>query len=244
MLTTRFAHVGILAKHERFVCHTYYMEDNKITPDSEKPTPTQQPASARSSKRWLLWLLVLLLVLAIGAAGYLWSQLKAANEAKQSLQVQLDQANGNDDAEEEANVDPAGQDEAEDEEIVACNDTPTAERKENIRAALDSKNTAAFATYFSNPVTFVLAASEKGGEVTPDQAAVDMEYANTATGPWDFNLPAATIDGYEAGFYADYFDANTYVGRAASGQVVAFDFDCDGKISKAFVAANEEILQD
>lgn len=125
---------------------------------------------------------------------------------------------------------------------ATCTDTPTAALKENIKAALDTKNTAVFETYTSNPVKYVLAASEYGGNVTPAQAATSLEYTHSATGPWDFSLPAATIAAWDAGFYTDYFDANTYVGRAASGMVVSFDFDCAGKISQIFVAADQDIL--
>ncbi len=114
--------------------------------------------------------------------------------------------------------------------------------KENIKAALDTKNTAAFATYTSNPVKFVIAASEKGDSETPEQAALSLEYTHSATGPWNFSLPVATLNGYDAGFYTAYFDANTYVGKATSGMVAAFDFDCTGKISQIFLAADESLL--
>jgi len=198
----------------------------------------------KASKPWLVWLLAGLVVLLLAASGYWWWQYKKVSDQKdgieknrQELIAQLADARNKDDKE----TQPAAKD-ANGQEEQVCNDTPTASRKENIKAALDSKNTAAFSTYFSNPVLFVIAASEKGGEETPDQAAVDMEYANTATGPWDFNLPPATVSDYDAGFYTAYFDSNTYVGRAASGQVAAFDFDCNGKIKQAFLAAHEDIL--
>ena len=54
---------------------------------------------------------------------------------------------------------------------------------------------------------------------------------------------APSVDGYDAGFYTDYFDDDTLVGKAASGMVVAFEFNCDGsKISEIFVAADEDLL--
>ena len=207
-------------------------------PDTEQPKQTADRPKMRSNK-WLPLLLAALVVILLVVAGYLWWQLQASkkNEKKlqsdkQQLQQQVDALKKNSATSE---LTPA-------EAKKVCNDTPTASLKENIKAALDSKNTAAFSTYFSNPVMFVIAASEKGGNETPDQAAVDMDYANTATGPWDFNLPQATLDHYDAGFYTNYFDANTYVGKAASGQVAAFDFDCNGKIKQAFLAANADLL--
>jgi cytoskeletal protein RodZ len=203
--------------------------------DNTESTQLKQTYQKSANKKWLTWLLIILVLLLLATAGYLWWQLKVCNDKdaqltkdKQQLQAQLDKQK------ESSATSPASQ--------ATCNDTPSDSLKENIKAALDSKNTAAFASYFSNPVTFVIAASEKGGSETPDQAAVDMEYANTATGPWDFSLSKATLDHYDAGFYTNYFDANTYTGRAASGQVAAFDFDCNGKIKQAFLAASEDLL--
>jgi cytoskeletal protein RodZ len=208
------------------------MDDNKQT------TPDKKDKNPDAKKPWLMWLLTVLTVVLLALSGFLWMQLQAKSDKNAELEAQLSELRGQEEepAEAEADAEPA------EEQVQACNDTPSATMQENIKAALDSKNTAAFATYFSNPVKFVLAASEKGGDETPDQAAVDMEYANTATGPWDFSLPAPTIADYDAGFYTDYFDANTYVGRASSGQVAAFDFDCNGKIKQAFLAAHEDLL--
>src|SRR5690606_34902417 len=111
-----------------------------------------------------------------------------------------------------------------------------------IKAALDTQNTAVFETYTTNPVVYVLAASEYGGDISPTEAATSLEYTHSAAGPWDFNVPAATIAAYDAGYYTDYFDANTYVGRSSDSMVVAFDFACDDKIKQIFVAAHEDIL--
>ena len=207
------------------------MENNA----GSEQTKTETIKSDKQNKKWPMWLLIVLVLLLLGAAGYLWWQLQACqdNEAKlkkdkQQLQQQVDTLKA---AKQASNA-----------EELACNDTPSASMKENIKAALDSKNTAAFSTYTTNPVKYVLAASELGGDVTPDQAATNLEYTQSATGPWDFSLPKATTDAYDAGFYTDYFDANTYVGKAASGMVASFDFDCNGKIKQIFVAADASIL--
>lgn len=124
-----------------------------------------------------------------------------------------------------------------------CNNTPSAALKENIKAALDTQNTAVFSTYTTNPVAFAIAASGKTGNETPDQAATDMDYTHSATGPWNFGLSAATIASYKAGFYGPtYFPASAYVGKAASGMVASFDFDCSGKIKQIFLAADASLL--
>lgn len=213
------------------------MENNL---DGQQQTePTSQPQNKRTSKKpWAIWLLVILVLLLIATAGYLWWQLQNATDSKKALEQDKQQLQSQINKLNKANA----QKNISKDTDVACNDTPDTLFKENIKAALDTENTAVFATYTSNPVKFVLAASEKGGDETPDEAALSLGYTHSATGPWDFSLPPATIANYDAGFYTDYFDANTYVGKAASGMVAAFDFDCNGKISQIFVAADEDLL--
>ncbi|HEY5806042.1 MAG TPA: hypothetical protein VIS56_01485 [Candidatus Saccharimonadales bacterium] len=218
--------------------------DNNQEVEQQTEKPKVIANGGRSvGKKWIMWLLVAVLVLLLAGAGYLWWQLKAEKDAKQKLQKDKQQLQEQIDklkksADKSADAAPA--EEADAEEV--CSDTPTTTMKDNIKAALDSKNTAAFATYTTSPVKYVLAASEFGGDKTPDEAATALEYTHSATGPWDFSLPAPTIAAYDAGFYSDYFDSNTYVGKAASGMVMAFDFDCDGKIKQIFVAADDDLL--
>jgi hypothetical protein len=208
--------------------------------EENKTEPIEAPKDKKAKKGNMATLLLgLLAVVLLAASGYLWMQLQSAKDDnaalqkdKQTLQGKLDALGAADDTQ-AASPSPSPQ---------ACNDIPSTSMKDNIKAALDTENTAVFATYTANPVMFVLAASEEGGNKTPDQAAVSMEYTHTATGPWDFNLPAATLAAYDGGFYTDYFDANTYVGKAASGMVAAFDFDCSGKIKQIFVAADAGLL--
>jgi hypothetical protein len=210
------------------------MEDTS-TPQEAKSKPKNKQDSR---KRLLCWLTVILIVVLVASLGYFWWLIQEANdredklkEANQALQEQLDELAGQNAAEAVAEAD-----------AQACNDTASATMKENIKAALDTENTQPFSTYTTDPVQFVIAGSEQGGNMTSEEAALAMDYTHTATGPWDFNLPQATVDGYDAGFYTDYFDENTYVGRADSGMVAAFNFNCDGKIKQIFLAADEDLL--
>lgn len=202
----------------------------------EKSESTSKPNNA-AQKQWMTWVLAVLIVLLLLGVGYLWVQrqrdkddLDQLKKDKQNLQQQLDKLKKT------ASTSSSSSGSS------TCNDTPSTAMTDNIKAALDTKNTAVFATYVTDPVYYILAASEYGGDVSPDEAATSLEYTHSATGPWDFNLPAATVAAYDAGFYTDYFDANTYVGKAASGMVVSFDFNCDGKIKQIFVAADDDLL--
>lgn len=114
--------------------------------------------------------------------------------------------------------------------------------KENTAAAIESQNTAALEGYMAESVNVVFAASEKGGPVTPTQAIADLAYLQAATSPWNFSLPAATLDSYKAGFYKDYFGTNTIVGKSANDYVVSFGVNNAGKIDAIFVAASADLL--
>jgi len=215
------------------------MDNNNFNnPQTTEPIVPPTPPKHASKNAFVIVLLAIITILSLGIAGYEWWQIQLLQDSNTTLL--------NDKHYLESKIDKLGKADTKDEitkdSDIACKDTPTSLLKDNIKAALDTKNTAAFATYTSNPVKFVIAASEKGDNETPDQAAKSLEYTHSATGPWDFNLSSTTLAGYDAGFYTDYFDANTYVGRAASGMVAAFDFNCDGKINQIFVAADEDLL--
>ena len=214
------------------------MEYNDTTNTSvPTPSPQVQVGSGKSNNSWLMWLLVALLILALSAAGYLWWQLDEANNKNQALESQVSaQKAALDKANEQLKAAGVTAD-------TTCNNVASDTMKQDIKAALDSKNTAAFSGYFSNPVSFIIAASEKGGDETPAQAVADLEYIKSATGPWNFNLPQETLDAYAAGPYKAYFNDKTYVGMAASGQVAAFNFDCNGKIKQVFLAPSEDVLK-
>jgi hypothetical protein len=211
------------------------------TPQAKPQEPVNQPAAKLKKKfgagAWVTTILAVLLVATLAFATWYWltaeAEKKGLIDQKAQLQSQLDALVAAGGSSEEA---AAG-------DAAPCTYTPSLSFTDNIKAALDSKNTAAFSTYTTNPVTVVLAASEFAEPVDPDAAALQMEYTHSATGPWDFNLPAGTIASYDAGFYTDYFGANTLVGKASSGMVVAFEFNCDGsKINKIFIAADDDLL--
>lgn len=214
--------------------------DENTDNEEQKPEyqPPKEPKESKGKNSLWYWLLAAVIVLLLAGAGYLWMQLQASkdkeqqlNKDKQQLQEQVDKLK---------KADAAGISEADAE--PACSYTASASMKANIKAALDTKNTAVFETYVTDPVKYVLAASEYGGDVSATEAAKSIEYTHSATGPWDFNLPQATLDAYDAGDYGAHFDDNSYVGKAASGMLVSFGFNCDGsKINKIFVAADGEL---
>lgn len=119
----------------------------------------------------------------------------------------------------------------------------TSATKDNIAAAISSKNTAALESYMAAAVKVAYAASGKTGTDTPTQAVADLDYVNTnATAPWNFSLSDATVSSYKAGAYKDYFDGTIFVGKSANNYVIAFRFDSCAKIDQIFVAASDSLL--
>lgn len=208
---------------------------------TEQPKPQNMPKKKMAMSMWWMIILGILFLAALGFLGWYWwqtqAQLKSLGDEKTQLQSQIDTLK-----KAQSTASTTQPSSAAPQVATPCNNAPSAALKENIKASLDSQNTAAIGSYAANPVKFVIAASEKGGNETPDQAAADMNYTHTATGPWDFTLPAATTNTWKAGFYKDYFGTNTYIGKAASGMVASFDFDCNGKIKTIFLAADASLL--
>ncbi|MCK9641720.1 MAG: hypothetical protein M0R39_17595 [Prolixibacteraceae bacterium] len=115
--------------------------------------------------------------------------------------------------------------------------------KENVVAAMNTKNTAALENYMASSVNVVLAASEGVGSRTPAQAVGDLNYLEPATSPWNFSLPATTIAAFRNGFYSRYFGDNTVAGQAANGYVVSFGVNASGKIDTIFMAVSADLLK-
>lgn len=119
---------------------------------------------------------------------------------------------------------------------------PTAAVKANIEDAIKSGNTAALEGYMANPVKVVIAASGGVGDKTPAQAVASLSYIDAGTDPWNFNLPAATLQSYRNGPYGQYFPTNAVVGKSANNYVISFSFNSAGKISTVFMAVNSDLL--
>ncbi len=211
-----------------------------------KPEASKKPEKAKKDRKALKKILavlgVLLLMAGSAYAGYYYSdqqakqdasdkqaQIDKLNQEKSELQKQLDEAAAKDDA-------------AADDEAAAENTAPSASDLENIEASITSGNTAALEGYMAKKVTVILAASECCGSRTPAQAVADVAYVEAGTDPWDFSLPQATLDGYAAGDYAQYFPDDALVGKSANDYVISFTFNADGDIKGIFMTGNADVL--
>lgn len=220
------------------------MDDEKSPVD---PAPTHMPAKKKTGKKILFWVLIVLVIVAAAGGTYYWrdqvakdaadqqaANIKTLQQAKSNLEKQLADEKATN-AKLSATPTP----------VVACtNKAPSAAIIENIKASVTSGNTAALEGYMAPTVTVILAASEGIGPQTPKQAVSDVSnFITGATSPWNFALTASVLSSYGKGFYAKYFPSIAVVGKSANSKVIAFSFDCNGKISTIFQAANENLLQ-
>jgi hypothetical protein len=202
----------------------------------EQPVPAEplkEKKQNKSLRKWLCWLLVVLLLAVIGLLLWLWltchQHKKDLEDKNKSLQSQVDELSKKTAPEATPTTPEVAK--------TACPDV-TDTFRENISAAVSSRNYAALLGSMTDPVTVVYAASEFGGPKTPAEAVAAMDYLNNGTAPWDFSLPAATLAAYRAGDYKQYFPAGAYIGKSSDGVMVSFGFKCD-KINLLFISLND-----
>lgn len=210
------------------------METEQPNQPAATVTPQHTPKKSKiNGKKLLMWLVLLLVIAGAAYAGYYYRDQQAKDDAKvttaeiaaltaKNTQLKKDLA--------AAKV------------TTAAATAPSAEDLANIKAAIESGNTAALEQMIANPVTVILAASEGLGERTPTQAVADLAYLDGATDPWNFALAATTLGGYQTGDYAKYFPTTALVGKSANNYVVSFSFDNDGNISTIFMANSADLL--
>jgi cell division protein FtsB len=206
----------------------------------------KEPTERSKSKKVLLVLLILLLMALAGGGAWWWcdkdgkktaqkqaAEISSLQKKNASLKKQLA-------AQKAKNAkDDSGQ--------TACTSkAPDQAAAESIKASITSGNTAALKGYMASEVSVVIAASEGAGPKTPDQAITSItNFITTDNTSWDYDfaLPASVLSSYGKGSYAKYFPSTAIVGKASNNKVIAFSFDCDGKISTVFLAADAKLLQ-
>lgn len=208
-------------------------QTNKTTDKEVK----QKPSDEKSKKNMLVCLLIVLLVaLVVGGATYLWRDSVASDlEKQQAAQISTQKATIAELENQLANT----------ETTVAADDSgpctevaPDAATLDNIKASINTGNTAVLSGYMASTVNVILAATEAYGPQTPAQAVDDISVFisdDSTSWDYDFSLPATTLSGYQSGDYKQYFPEIALVGEASNKQVISFSFDCDGKISTVFL---------
>lgn len=117
-----------------------------------------------------------------------------------------------------------------------------AEDRATITRAIVTGDTAPLAAYLADPTNVILCATEAFGPLSPVEALAEIDRrVADARRPWDFALPATTLDEYRVRNYGRYFPADALVGRSADGQILSFAF-AGATISGVFWCAAEQIV--
>lgn len=212
-------------------------EPKPASPTVTPAAPVEQKKPRHRSRPSLVILLILIVAALAGAAGYMWRD-KDAKEQARELQGEVDRL-GQQASKLQADLAAAQGDTADKD---AEPKQPGQATLDNIEAAVESGNYAALENLMASKVNVIVAASEGVGMRTPAQAVSDLKYLDKGTDPWDFDLSAATITDYQSGDYKQYFPATAHVGKSANDYVVSFQFDSDSKISGIFMTVNDGLL--
>lgn len=206
----------------------------------KEPIPNTKP----KNKIKLVPVLIALVLLLAASSGYFGWQSTKNSKDKKAAQSELESINKKlaDSQKQLTDAKKQLDDTKKTSSSTPAKVTISAALKENIAAAISSKNTAALEGYMASSVSVVIAGTEKGGAESAAQAVADLAYLNNATSPWDFNLSAATLTSFKNGFYGNYFGDNTYAGQSANKYVVSFEVNSSGKISIIFMAVSSDLL--
>lgn len=216
----------------------------------EKTSEVMESKEIPKSKTQKLWILptVLSIVLAATSGYFAWAYMKANNEEKDfnskvdqlSAQVEkLKQELTSKDSASGSNSEDTLSDSSSTSQKVTLTDSQI----ENIVAAFNTMNAQPLESYMAQSVSVILAASEFQAAKTPAEAVASLSYLESATAPWDFNLPPATLATYVSNqYYGQYFGEDTLVGRASSKQIVTLHLNSSAKIDRIFMAINENLI--
>ena len=209
--------------------------DSHESPASESHIAPTKKKSGKG-KKLLWWLIVLLLLAGAAAAGWYYRDTQAKDDEK-VLKAEIVALKAENESLEKELAAAKAADVAE-----AASQKPSQQDLDNIEAAIKSGNYAALEQLMASKVTVILAASEGLGERTVAQAIEDLKYINSGTDPWNCDLPAATIDQYQAGDYKQYFPDGAVVCKSANDYVVSVSFNAAGKINTIFMANSADVL--
>lgn len=114
--------------------------------------------------------------------------------------------------------------------------------KQNVESAVASGNYSALDNYMADKVTYAIAASNSQGTLTKAQALKQLEYLNSGTSPWSFDIATATLTKYKSGSYSNYLNDDVIFGTSGNKFFVSFHLDSNNKIDQFFIASSTDLL--
>jgi len=112
-----------------------------------------------------------------------------------------------------------------------------------IQSALDTGNPSQLRTYLAPSVDYAIAASGAYGTLSPDGAIKQLTYFKDDRGPWNFAIPAATLESFKSGSYRRYLGNYTYFGVSPAKGFMSVRVNSVGQIDQIFMAINTDLLK-
>ncbi len=114
-----------------------------------------------------------------------------------------------------------------------------------IAAAITTKKYTDIKKYMADSVKMAIAATEFGGEYTPDKAIEHLSYLDNAETPWNFMVDVAMVDQWrKSPYYGSWFPKDAMIGMSKDKMVVSIVFDDSDKIAEIYMSINDELLGD
>lgn len=114
--------------------------------------------------------------------------------------------------------------------------------QQTVVSAIEKGNYKALEPYLADKVSYAIAASDGQGTLTKAQALKQLEYLNSGTSPWNFNIASATITKYKAGAYSTYLNDDVIFGVSGNKYFVSFHLDSNNKIDQFFISSSTDLL--
>lgn len=109
-----------------------------------------------------------------------------------------------------------------------------------VAAAISNQDYSSLGSFMTNPVNMRIENSGCCQPMSPQEAVLQLEYLDNATGTWDFEESNEVINNLQASYPEHY--ANAIVGVSSDNYVVAFQLDTEGNISKISMAVDYKLL--
>jgi Immunoglobulin-like domain of bacterial spore germination len=112
-----------------------------------------------------------------------------------------------------------------------------------IKSALDTGNLSQLRPYLAHSVDYAIAASGAYGTISPDGAIKQLSYFKDDRGPWNFAIPATTLESFKSGSYRRYLGDDTYFGVSPAKGFMSVRVNSAGQIDQIFMAINTDLLK-
>lgn len=123
--------------------------------------------------------------------------------------------------------------------LVSPTATPQGASQQSISTAISSGNYSSLSPFMVNPVSVRIEASECCNPMTPDDAAAQLSYLDSAETPWSFDNQDIKT-GLEASFPESY--GNAIIGVSANNYLVGFQLNGQNFITKVSMASDYHLL--